>query len=117
MRSMTRLGWCGCIFACLICVGVSCGVGGADFSVLKPGAFAHYAERFNSMDEETVTNLVPNAKSGEWLVANVPLFECPDRGVEELYYFRWWTFRKHIVQTADGLVVTEFLTPVGHAGK
>src|SRR3990172_5360615 len=27
------------------------------------------------------------------------------------YYFRWWTFRKHIKQTPAGLVLTEFITP------
>ena len=45
-----------------------------------------------------------------------PLFDCPDAQLVETYYFRWWTFRKHIKQTPVGLVVTEFLAPVRHAG-
>ncbi len=24
---------------------------------------------------------------------NIPLFTCPDREMEELYYYRWWAFR------------------------
>ncbi len=32
-------------------------------------------------------------------------------------YFRWWTFRKHLKRTPDGFVITEFLPPVGWAGK
>ena len=36
--------------------------------------------------------------------------------MEELYYFRWWSFRKHLVRTPGGFVFTEFLTPVSHAG-
>jgi len=36
--------------------------------------------------------------------------------VEEMYYFRWWSFRKHIVKTPNGFVFTEFLTPVSWAG-
>ena len=40
---------------------------------------------------------------------NVPLFDCPDKDIEEIYYFRWWTYRKHIKQTPDGFIVTEFL--------
>jgi len=52
----------------------------------------------------------------EWLQQNISFFECPDREVEEIYYFRWWSFRKHIVQTTNGFVITEFLTPVRHAG-
>ena len=46
----------------------------------------------------------------------MPLFDCPDGDFEEIYYFRWWTFRKHIKQTPDGRVLTEFITPVSHAG-
>ena len=30
--------------------------------------------------------------------------------------YRWWSFRKHLVKTPDGFVITEFLTPVQHAG-
>jgi mannosylglycerate hydrolase MGH1-like protein/glycosyl hydrolase family 65 len=88
----------------------------ADTSVLKPAAFAHHVERFNTMEDENITNFVSNAKSWDWLQKNIPLFECPDREVEEMYYFRWWTYRKHLVKTPNGFVVTEFLTPVRHAG-
>jgi len=84
--------------------------------LLRPEAFAHHVERFNTMEDENVRNLVPNAQSWDWLSRNIPLFECPDREVEEIYYFRWWSFRKHLVQTPQGFVFTEFLVPVGHAG-
>jgi hypothetical protein len=87
-----------------------------DLALLKPATFAPYFERFNAMEDENVTNFISNAQSLEWLQRNIPWFECPDREVEELYYFRWWSFRKHLVQTTNGFVVTEFLTPVRHAG-
>ena len=45
-----------------------------------------------------------------------PVFES-DKQIEEIYYFRWGVFRKHIKQTPDGYVVTEFLPPVTRAGK
>ena len=90
--------------------------GSDDFSVLNPPTFAHYVERFNTMEDENVTNFVSNADSWNWLRKNIPFFECPDREVEELYYFRWWSFRKHLVQATNGVVFTEFLTPVKHAG-
>ena len=48
---------------------------------------------------------------------NVPRFECPDKELEEIYYFRWWTFRKHIKETPDGFVITEFLPKVSWSGK
>jgi len=84
--------------------------------VLQPERFAHHIERFNAMEDENVTNWIPNARSWEWLQTNIPLFECTDREVEETYYFRWWSYRKHLKQTRNGFVLTEFLTPVGHAG-
>ena len=87
-----------------------------DFAVLKPDALTHHVSRFNSSDPERITNSVSNAQSANWLQAHIPLFECPDREVEDIYYFRWWSFRKHLVQTTNGFLLTEFLTPVKHAG-
>jgi len=84
--------------------------------VLDPAAFAHYVTRFNAMEDENVTNYISNAASWDWLQKEIPVFECPDREVEEMYYFRWWSFRKHLVKTPGGFVITEFLTPVSHAG-
>jgi hypothetical protein len=78
--------------------------------VLKPGAFSRQVERFNAMENENVANAVPNAASWDWLRANIPFFECPDRDVQEIYYFRWWSFRKHLVHLPSGYAFTEFLT-------
>jgi hypothetical protein len=78
-------------------------------AVLQPAAFAHYVERFNAMTPETVVNVVPDAEAWGWMQANIPLFSCPDTGVEEIYYFRWWSLRKHLIRTASGYAFTEFL--------
>ena len=51
------------------------------------------------------------------MAENIPLFTCPDTAMEEMYYYRWWTFRKHIKQTPAGRIITEFITPVRHAGS
>ena len=76
-----------------------------------------YVRRFNAKDEETVTNAIPNSAAEGFLAANVPLFACPDREIERTYYFRWWTFRKHLRKGADGgWRVTEFLPKVGWSG-
>ncbi len=112
MKSATsRLGLVGLIFVWSARVATA-----GDFVALKPSAFSHYINHFNLAYPGTVTNYVSDAKAREWLVRNVPLFECPDRWVEEVYYYRWWVFRKHIVATPGGFVVTEFLAPVNHAG-
>jgi len=84
--------------------------------VLKPEAFGYYVDAFNQHDRETIVQHIPNAGAWAWMRQNVPLFQCPDKDIEEVYYFRWWTYRKHIKQTPAGFVITEFLPPVGWAG-
>jgi len=103
-------------FVCFVCFVAHPLLRAADFFVLKPEAFTHHIEHFNMMEDENVTNFISNAQSWSWLQKNIPFFECPDPEVEEIYYFRWWSFRKHIKQTPAGFVLTEFLTPVRHAG-
>ena len=85
--------------------------------VLRPAAFEHYVQQFNANDQELYAQHVPNARAWEFLSRNVPLLDCPDPELQEIYYFRWWTFRKHLKATPDGFVVTEFLPAVSWAGK
>ena len=86
-------------------------------AVLDPDSFRHYVDTFNEQDEELYPQHISNEKSWEFLRANIPLFECPDKDFEQTYYFRWWTYRKHIKHTTDGFVITEFLPQVGWSGK
>lgn len=89
----------------------------AQFTLLPSENLRHYVEQFNQHDRETVTNHIPNAAAADWMASNVPLFECSDKDLEEIYYFRWWTYRKHIEQTPDGFIITEFLPKVPWSGK
>ena len=84
--------------------------------MLKASDYEHYVDAFNAADVEDVVNLIPNASAWDWMSRNVPLFECPDETIQRVYYYRWWTFRKHIKQTPAGIIVTEFIEPVRHAG-
>jgi hypothetical protein len=86
-------------------------------TVLRPGDFRHYVETFNINDVDETVNYIDNRGAWEWLEQNIPFFESSDKALEEMYYFRWWTFRKHIKKTADGFIVTEFLLDVPWAGK
>lgn len=83
--------------------------------VLNSEALQRYVDRFNSLDTEDVVNYVSNEMAFDFLSKNIPLFECPDSILTQTYYYRWWTFRKHLRQTPDGFIFTEFITPVGHA--
>lgn len=89
--------------------------GGA--SILKAESFQHYIELFNANDEAIYPAYIPNGAAWSFLKNNIPLFECPDKDIEEIYYFRWWTYRKHIKSTPDGFIITEFLPDVPWAGK
>ncbi len=85
--------------------------------VLNPDICRQYVERFNRDDSETVIQQVPNVDAADWLVQNIPLFDCPDPDLQETYYFRWWVYRKHLNPTSDGTIITEFLPAVSWAGK
>lgn len=86
-------------------------------AVLKADNFRHYVDYFNKMEDENIAQAIPNAQSWDWLKANVPLFECPQQNFEEMWYYRWWTLRKHLKQTEQGYVFTEFLVKRNYADK
>ncbi len=85
--------------------------------VLKANNFKHYVDYFNTMEDENIAQAIPNAQSWDWMQQNIPLFECPQQNFEEIFYFRWWTLRKHIKKTEQGFVFTEFLIPRTYADK
>lgn len=84
--------------------------------LLNTAKLKSYVGYFNAIDIETVKNYITNDHAFEWLAKNVPLFECPDSAIQKIYYYRWWTFRKHLKQTPDGFIFTEFITPVSFTG-
>jgi len=90
----------------------------SDIPVVELGRFQAMITRFNKMEDENRTNLISNAKSWPWLEANVPCFECSDTETEEIYWYRWWAVRKHLVRRGDYFAFTEFLnfaTPISSA--
>jgi hypothetical protein len=104
-------------FTILIILSASLFCGAQQKRMLTTDKLKNYVSYFNSIDTETVKNYVTNDHAFTWLADNVPLFECPDSAIEKIYYYRWWTFRKHLVKTPDGFVFTEFITNVNWAGE
>lgn len=84
---------------------------------LKPSSFKHYVDYFNKMEGENIKQAIPNDSAWAWMQKNIPLFECPQQNFEEIYYYRWWTYRKHIKQTPVGLALTEFLVNRSYADQ
>lgn len=85
--------------------------------VLKPDQFKHYVDYFNKMEDENIKQAIPNDSAQSWMKRNIPLFECPQQNFEEIFYYRWWTLRKHIKKTEKGFVLTEFLVQRSYADK
>jgi hypothetical protein len=86
-------------------------------AILITDALRVYVDGFNRNDQSHGGQHIANNAAADWMAGNVPLFECPDKEIEEIYHFRWWTFRKHIKETPDGFVITEFLPKVSWSGK
>ena len=47
----------------------------------------------------------------------IPLLDISDKVIEEIYYYRWHTFCRHIRPVDIGYVITEFFPDVPWAGK
>jgi len=105
------------VFQCSILLLLGCSSPYADNRFIQLSVLIDYVEKFNVADDELFTTCIPNSESFDFLASHIPRFECPDKQIEETYYFRWWTFRKHIRQTPEGFIITEFLPDVPWAGK
>ena len=75
-----------------------------------------YTAAFNRNDEELYVQDIPDEKAADWMRHEVPFFACADKTIERVYWFRWWTFRKHLTSTPEGRIITEFLPDVYWAG-
>ena len=76
-----------------------------------------YIDNFNKNDIELYQQFISNAHAKSFLFDNIPLIDLPNKYIEETYYFRWWTYRKHLKKTEDGFVITEFLPEVNWSMK
>ena len=75
-----------------------------------------YVTQFNDNDNELYYNDIKNCDAEDFMLREIPLISCLDKYIEETYYFRWWTFRKHIKNTEVGRIITEFLPSVSWSG-
>ncbi|HTD93477.1 MAG TPA: trehalase family glycosidase, partial [Chitinophagaceae bacterium] len=46
----------------------------------------------------------------QWYMANIPFFECSDKQIEQVYYYRWKLYKAHIRNVGENrFVTTEFI--------
>ena len=124
MLSQIKAGYYRILVLMFVCLGTNLiGTGPAmakrssSKGILKADNFSHYAAYFNRMEDENIVQAIPNSEAWNWMKANIPLFECPQDNFEELFYYRWWTLRKHILETPSGYGFTEFLVRRSYADK
>ncbi len=77
-------------------------------TVLQPTTFAHYITLFRAQEQEA-THTTPADDPWPWMQREIPWFQSSDKQFEEMYYFRWYSWHKHLVQTPTGYLVTEWL--------
>lgn len=100
-----RRAW-GCLL--LLC----CAASAWGQAVLKPAAFEHYAALFEAQEREATGTVYlgeQHEDAWSWMRREVPWFESSDKQIEEMYYFRWYAWQKHVVKTPAGYVITEWL--------
>ena len=53
----------------------------------------------------------------DWYKANIPFLDVPDTQIEDVYYYRWRTWKEHLRYTdpRNGWISTEFLDCCGYA--
>src|SRR6202021_3940685 len=84
-------------------------------AVLRPEAYRHYVERFREQEKGAPGTV--GADPWNWMQKEIPWFDSSDKSFEEMYYFRWYAWRKHLVETKRGYVITEWLPkPEGPEG-
>lgn len=77
------------------------------FTVLHASDYQHYVTQF--ADDELVATGKRPADEWPWMEQNIPLFDSSDKQFEQMYYFRWFAWQKHLVETPRGYVITEWL--------
>jgi hypothetical protein len=88
--------------------------GAGDAFVLQPDRFHQYTQRFVRQEKEATGKDAQDP--WPWMLANIPWFESSDAPFQEIYYFRWYSFQKHIVPTPRGAAISEFLPRMKWAG-
>lgn len=78
------------------------------FTLLKPADYHHYIEKFAASELAATKKAAPD--EWPWMKANIPFFSSSNKQFEEMYYFRWFAWEKHVVHTQDhGYLITEWL--------
>jgi hypothetical protein len=73
-------------------------------------------QRTNFVDEGSK---VDSYAESQWFKDNIPFVEVPDKAIEDVYYYRFSSLKRHLRYTLPGAgyIVTEFVHKVGYSQK
>ncbi len=87
-------------------------------TLLHPADYHHYIQTFEA-DEQLATGKIYNGEPSTpgqppesawpWMTREIPWFDSSDKSFEEMYYFRWYAWKKHLVHIPTGYIITEWL--------
>ncbi|KAJ2970389.1 hypothetical protein NQ176_g8211 [Zarea fungicola] len=62
------------------------------------------------------TQLLASVENSAWFEKNIPFVEVPSTRIQDVYYYRWGTYKEHLAYTGaqHGYLATEFLHPAGY---
>jgi hypothetical protein len=64
------------------------------------------------LDHNRLANEYYN-EDAQWYIDNIPFFECSDKQIEQVYYYRWKLYKAHIRNVGTNkYVITEFINHV-----
>lgn len=67
---------------------------------------------FSRLDHTKLANQYYQ-QDARWYLDNIPFFECSDKQIEQVYYYRWKMYKAHIRNVgANSYVITEFINHV-----
>ncbi|HKO17474.1 MAG TPA: glycosyl hydrolase family 65 protein [Acidobacteriaceae bacterium] len=81
-------------------------------TVLRPADYRHYVDLFREQEKEATGKLYEGEGDEDtwtWMQREIPWFDSSDKAFEEMYYFRWYAWKKHLVKTPKGYLITEWL--------
>jgi len=87
----------GCLMATLLTFSIAGCDGGNNYPILDHNKLAN--EYFQ--------------EDAQWYLDKIPFFECSDKQIEQVYYYRWKMYKAHIRNVGqDKYVITEFINHV-----
>lgn len=84
------------------------------YGINAPTLYARNAPGATSFLNHTA--LLGSINDKPWFEANIPFLDVPDTQIRDVYYYRWQTYKEHLVNTGPeyGFLSSEFLEPVGY---